>query len=426
VSAPRPTELAQLAGAGLEVTESPPGSGLPDGLALARPRSEEEVSVLMRLATQHGWAVTVRGQGTKSAWGPDVERCDLVLDTTGLNQLVEHEPGDLICVAGAGMRLSELQELTSRAHGYRQRLMLDPPGSDAATLGGLVATRAAGPLRTRYGTMRDLLLGARFVLADGTIAKTGGKVVKNVAGYDLDKLLVGSLGTLAVVVEVALRLHPQAEARESVLLEGVDSATAAKFLIALRAAPAVPSVAEALWPEGAVLVQIDGTRDGAIRQAELVAELDPRARVLDLAEASYWEEVLRNRPWDRPGVVLGVSVPLSATRAVLDLVADTAIQEHAVALSLRGTIGCGELRVAASSDKVEGVRREVERLGGQVEVHRAEPELRGLGSRPRDPLAGELMAAVKQALDPGHILAPGRLEGLYQTAASPIAGAAGG
>ena len=382
------------------------------------------MSAVMRLATERDWAVTVRGQGTKGGWGPAVERCDLVLATTALDHLVEHEPGDLICVAGAGMRLSELRDHISQAPGYRQRLMLDPPSVDAATLGGLVATRAAGPLRTRYGTMRDLLLGARFVLADGTVAKTGGKVVKNVAGYDLDKLLVGSLGTLAVVVEVALRLHPQAEARQSVLLEGADSVAASGFLAALRRAPAVPSVAEALWPEGAVLVQIDSTAEGAMRQAELVASLDPRARVLGAVEASHWEEVLRTRPWDQPGAVLGVSIPLRATQALLDLATEQVRGGRPGALSLRGTIGSGEMRVEAEADQLEAVRRRVEGLGGHVEVHRADSELRHLGSRPSDEVAGELMGAVKQALDPGRVLAPGRIERLYELSRGSLAGAA--
>jgi glycolate oxidase FAD binding subunit len=407
------------------VSELPPGLDLPAGLPVAYPRTEAEVSCLMRVATRHGWAVTVRGGGTKSGWGPAVERCDLVLATTELNHLVEHEPGDLICVAGAGMRLGELGSLIAQAPGYRQRLMLDPPSGDGATLGGLVATRASGPLRTRYGTMRDLLLGARFVLADGTVAKTGGKVVKNVAGYDLDKLLVGSLGTLAVVVEVALRLHPQAEARQSVLLEGADPLAASGFLTALRRAPAVPSVAEALWPDGAVLVQIDSTREGALRQAELVASLDPRARVLDLAEASYWEEVLSARPWDQPGTVLGVSIPLRATRGLLEMVAARA-RERPIALSLHGTIGSGELRVGRERDELELVRSLVESLGGHVEVHRAELELRQLGSRPLDPVAGELMGAMKRALDPARILAPGRLEELIGLSPGAVAGGADG
>lgn len=417
---PRASELAQLVGGGLEVVEAAPGSGLPPGLPIAQPKSEEQVSELLRLASQRRWRVDLRGGGTQPQWGPLGEPGDLVLATTALNQLVEHEPGDLICVAQAGMRLSDLQERISRAPGYRQRLMLDPPGGNGATLGGLVATRASGPLRTRYGHMRDLLLGARFVLADGTIAKTGGKVVKNVAGYDLDKLLVGSLGTLAVVVQVALRLHPQAEARASVLLEDVDAGTAAQFLVSLRTAPVVPSIVEVIWPDGVVLVQIDSTAEGAARQAEVAAGLNPRARILDLAEASYWEELLRSRPWERPGAVLGVSVPLTATRALLEFVEDQGALGEAVALSLRGTIGAGELRISSQVATLELVRETLEGWGGHTEIHRAPDELRGLGSSPRDPVAQDLIRRVKRALDPDDILEPGRISRTEPTSVAVV------
>ncbi len=407
MSGPSPAELMALLGAGIEVTDGPSDAG--PGMPVVRPRSAEEVSTAMRTATSRGWAVTIRGGGTKSGWGPAADRSDIILDTTELKQMVEHEPGDLVCVAGAGMRLGELRALTAQTPGYRQRLMLDPPRSELSTLGGLVATRASGPLRARYGTMRDLLLGARFVLADGTVAHTGGKVVKNVAGYDLDKLLVGSLGTLAVVVEVALRLHPQADSRGSVLLEHTDPARGAAFLAHLRRAPAVPSVAEAVWPEGVVLVQFDSTGEGAQRQAELVAKLDPAARVLDLAEASYWEKLLEDRPWNQPGTVLGISIPLRATQPLLELVDGLARRGQPVALSLRGTVGSGEIRVDETSAAIQEMRQAVERLDGHLEIHRAEGERR-LGSLPRDPVARELMGTVKRALDPTGTLAPGRLE----------------
>ncbi|EBP5695887.1 FAD-binding oxidoreductase, partial [Salmonella enterica] len=147
--------------------------------------------------------VVVRGAGTKLGWGRDPERLDVVLDTTALDTLVEHAAGDLIAVVGAGRRLADLQDDLS---GADQRLGVDP--SRAGTVGGAVATAATGPMRLAHGAVRDLVIGMTMVRADGVVAHSGGKVVKNVAGYDLGKLLTGSFGTLGVITEVAFRLHP--------------------------------------------------------------------------------------------------------------------------------------------------------------------------------------------------------------------------
>src|ERR687895_2064445 len=149
-----------------------------------------------------GGTVRVRGAGTKLAWvrgEPDVE-----LSTAGLDEIVEHNEGDLTAVLQAGVPLARAQQRFAEAG---QMLALDPPDG-GATIGGVVATNDSGPLRTRYGGIRDLVVGMRVALADGTVAKSGGKVIKNVAGYDLAKLFTGSYGTLGAILEVSVRLHP--------------------------------------------------------------------------------------------------------------------------------------------------------------------------------------------------------------------------
>ena len=402
---PTATHLSELLGPGFAISAKGEG-GAP---SMVSPVDAEQVSEVMRLAGSRGWKVEVRGSGTKLDWGPPVSRCDLVLDTSRLNRLVEHEPGDLVCVVGAGMRLEDLQQIVGGARGYRQRLMLDPPQGGSSTVGGLIATRAAGPLRNRYGTMRDLLLGAKFVLADGTIARTGGKVVKNVAGYDLDKLLVGSLGTLAVVVEAALRLHPLGEVRRALLLEDAAAERASEFLRRLRRSTVVPRIAEVLWPERTIFVQFESSAEGAQHQAELAATLDPGARILSPLAEGAWEAKLASRPWEGPGAVLGVTVPLGATRDLLLLVERLVARGVDCQLSLRGAIGVGELRVPARPDHILELREEVEAWDGFVEIHRAPSQLRNLGSVARDPVVRGLAAAVKAALDPQATLAPGRL-----------------
>jgi len=409
VGQPTRDELVDMAG---EVATRPgvPGdavSGMVPALVVT-PGSAQDVSAVLRASSQRGWTVVVRGGATKLSWGAPPRRCDIILETSRLDQLVEHEPGDLICVAGAGMTLGSLQSVVAGATGYHQRLMLDPPQGNQATLGGLVATRAAGPIRARYGTMRDLLLGAQFVLSDGTIARTGGKVVKNVAGYDIDKLLVGSLGTLAVLVEVAVRLHPVADSSRTVLLESLSPGQASSFCAALRRAAAVPSLVEMLWPERAVLVRIDSSPEGADRQAERVVALHPRARVLDEPEARGWEQRIEGRPWGGSGPVVGISVPLSAISALLELAEREAASGALLELSVRGTIGVGEARLVADPQVFTRTREGIEKLGGQLEMHRSGADMGRLGSAQQDPVARRLMKAVKTTLDPGGVLAPGR------------------
>ncbi len=403
MKAPSAPELTELLG---------PGAVLPSTDALpvrVHPSSVEQVSALLALANSRGWVVLPQGGGTKAGWGGGTGICDLVLEMTGLNQLVEHEPGDLICVAGAGMRLGRLQEIVSRAPGYQQRLMLDAPQGSRATLGGLVATRASGPLRTRYGTMRDLLLGAQFVLADGTIARTGGTVVKNVAGYDLDKLLVGSNGSLAVLVEVALRLHPVPSGRASVVLAHATPQRAASFLAALRRVPAVPSIAEVLWPERTVLVQLESSPEGAERQAELVAAIDPEARQLDDAEWEHWHRTLSSRPWEGDGVVAGLALPLSRIPNLLFLAEQMDQKGVDFSLSLRGTVGVGEIRLPSVEGTVRGFREALESMDGELEIHRGSGVVGQMGSTLSDPISRTLSAAVKRALDPRGTLAPWRV-----------------
>src|SRR5262245_60493160 len=150
-------------------------------------------------------AVRPRGGGTKLGWSPKTDAVDF--DTRRLNRILEHNEGDFTAILEAGVSLVEAQAKFAAAG---QMLAIDPPlgAGDAATIGGVMATNDAGPLRHRYGTMRDLVVGVTVVLSDGTIAQSGGKVIKNVAGYDLAKLFTGSYGTLGLIVQVAVRLHP--------------------------------------------------------------------------------------------------------------------------------------------------------------------------------------------------------------------------
>ncbi len=186
------------------------------------------------------------------------------LTTERLDRILEHEAGDLTCTVEAGIRLSTLQAALGEAG---QRLALDPPGDP--TIGACLAANLSGPLRHRFGAPRDLVLGVTLVLADGTIANAGGKVVKNVAGYDLGKLVCGSRGTLALIARVSLRLHPIPVASGSVVVETDDPAV---IVAALMRSPLQPSAIDVLHP-GRVAVLFEGGRAGVDDQVRRAVSL---------------------------------------------------------------------------------------------------------------------------------------------------------
>ncbi|MCY7343594.1 MAG: FAD-binding oxidoreductase, partial [Pseudonocardia sp.] len=196
---------------------------------VARPATVAETAAVLG---DSAGTVLVRGGGTKLDWAGRVPDPDLVLDTTGLTGVLTHNPGDMTASVRAGSTLTALQEHLAASG---QWLALDPPDA-GATLGGLLAAGDSGPSRLRYGGLRDHVIGVTLVLADGTVARSGGHVIKNVAGYDLAKLMYGSLGSLAVVAEVVLRLHPRPAA--SLTITGpADAAHATAAVLALAASP---------------------------------------------------------------------------------------------------------------------------------------------------------------------------------------------
>lgn len=181
------------------------------------PRSQEQLAAVIAIAHSHNWRVLPCGSGSKLSWGGLAKGVDVVVSTERINQLIEHAVGDLTVTVEAGMKFSDLQALLAKS---RQFLALDPTAPELATIGGIVATGDTGSLRQRYGSVRDQLLGITFVRADGQVAKAGGRVVKNVAGYDLMKLLTGSYGTLGFISQLTFRLYPLPEASGTVVLTG--------------------------------------------------------------------------------------------------------------------------------------------------------------------------------------------------------------
>jgi glycolate oxidase FAD binding subunit len=283
--------------------------------AVAFPATRDEVAALLVLAGENGLPVTPWGGGTRMSVGMTPARPGLVLSLRRLDRLLEHEPGDLTATAEAGLTFGAFQEALGRRG---QWLSLDPPNAGQATLGGILASNASGPRRHLYGTMRDLLIGLTMVLADGSIVRGGGKVVKNVAGYDLPKLAIGSFGTLGVLVEATFKLRPRPDTDRLALarFERVkDAGAAARALIASDLIPSAldlvdPDALRALDPGGregaALLIGLDGLREQVEWQcAELPRILGTGARVdtrvLDGAE--------RDALWQAAGALSRTAFP---------------------------------------------------------------------------------------------------------------------
>src|SRR6185436_4129927 len=194
---------------------------------LIRPSSAAEVAAALQRASEARQSIVIRGAGTKGDWGRTAGRIDAVLDMRRMNRILAHEHGDMTATIEAGASLREVNEALA-VHG--QMLPLDPPFADRATIGGLLATNDSGPLRHRYGTPRDLVIGIQLATTDGILSKAGGQVVKNVAGYDLGKLVTGSFGSLAAIVSATFKLSPLPAASKTLWLDVPDAAALARVV----------------------------------------------------------------------------------------------------------------------------------------------------------------------------------------------------
>ncbi len=357
-------------------------------------------------------SLRIRGAGTKDYLG-EVLPTDAVLDTTALAGMVAHVPGDLTVTVAAGTRFTELRSALARAG---QFLPLDPPHADAATIGGIVAANSTGFWRARYGGVRDLLIGTTTVLGDGTIARSGGRVVKNVAGYDLNKLFVGSFGTLGVVVECTFKVLPRppvsagAHARFARSADAFATADAVNRTSARPAALAISGGPDGAWE---LLLQADGdaapverTLDLLSRSARTCGTSAQRHQGVPAALATLNEVSARG-----DGTVLRAALPIAAqpafaaTAARLEgfaqLVADAA--SGIVRVVLRGDD-------AVVLDGADALLAAARVCGGSARVERR-PE--SLGARLRawgdaEPAGQFLMRRLKEAFDPEGILEPGR------------------
>lgn len=394
-----------------EPGESDDVDGVTPGL-LARPADTAQVSDLMRAASAHGLTVVPRGRGTKLSWGLPPEGVDVLLDLSRLDQVLDHQPGDLIAAAQAGARLADVQAVVGEAG---QRLALDDtvPG---ASIGGALAANTSGARRVATGSARDLLIGITVVRADGVVAKAGGRVVKNVAGYDLGKLLIGSAGTLAVITDANFRLHPVPVTHRWVTAPAADPAQAQDLVQSVLHAQAVPAAIEVDWADGHgfVSVLLEGREEGVAGRTATVRTLlgDSAVETVDAPAdgATY--------PWDlaatgdKRTTALKLTFALSGLRAVLSAATEAGV-------AVRGSAGAGVAYGAIPPGTAgETVRTAVDRLrractahGGSLVVVDAPAAVKASVDVWGPIPALDLMQRVKDQFDPDHRLSPGRFVG---------------
>lgn len=349
---------------------------------VVEPADERQTASVLKCANQAGLAVIPCGGGTKLDWGNPPRAADVVLSLSRLNQIIEHAWADLTVTVEAGCTVAQLQR-TLAQHG--QRLAVDPLWPERATVGGILATNDSGALRLGYGSLRDLIIGVTLALADGTIASSGGKVVKNVAGYDLPKLATGSLGTLGVITRAVFRLHPLPRNTRTltIVVEGAEAMQRA--VLAILGTQLAPAAVQAR--NGNVDILLEGTLDGIDAQESAIKEFG----AVREGSPEVWKA--REELWGGGTIVKFTTLPSRIAAASASF----------SRFVIQGTgIGFGTFE-----GDLQALRTTMEQDGGSL-VILGRTHLDAWGS-PGDALP--LMRAVKQQLDTKGTLSPGRFVG---------------
>jgi glycolate oxidase FAD binding subunit len=419
------------------------------------PANEVELATALRYADSAGLSVIPRGSGSKLGWGNPPTRADLVLSTARLNRVIEHAWADLTVSVEAGCTIGTLQD-TLAQHG--QRIAIDPLWPEHATVGGLLSTNDSGTLRIRYGGLRDLIIGATIALPDGTLASSGGKVVKNVAGYDLPKLVTGALGTLGVITRAVFRLHPLPHQVRSFTFVARDAADANRLMLAIQDSKLAHTGLQVRFNSGAqpeVDIRFDGTEEGLAAQTETLRKLAaPATETHSNHDVWHARQHLfgtarpsRSEPWNaasllspvalakedaRPTVSTPVDAPpthdsqpaaiakfsvlpasiANACQQVRDLAEPLNVHWSAVAQGTgMGWIRLGPAKANAIQQVLQKLRSQLEPAGGSLVVQYRSPEIPEIEAwgNPGDALA--LMLSVKQQFDVRKTLNPGRFVG---------------
>ncbi|WP_420840351.1 FAD-binding oxidoreductase [Argonema galeatum] len=386
------------------------------------PNTQEELAQVIACAYQQRWRVLPCGSGSKLSWGGVAKGVDVVISTSRLNRVIEHAVGDLTITVEAGAKLSDIQAILAKAG---QFIALDPSYPETATIGGIVATADAGSLRQRYGGVRDMLLGISFVRADGQIAKAGGRVVKNVAGYDLMKLFAGSFGTLGIISQATFRVYPLPEASQTVVLIGTGDAIAqaTKTLLASALTPTAVDLRSTqvvtnlgLGKGMGLITRFQSMTESVKQQSTRLLEV---GQTLGLQCSSYtgndeaelWQK-LAEQMWasgQEPEIICKIGMLPTAAVATLTLL-DNISQQQGIGLIHAGS-GLGLLRFNPENalDCVTKMRSHCQSHSGFLTVLEApisfkqQLDVWGYSGNALD-----LMRQIKQQFDPENILSPHR------------------
>jgi glycolate oxidase FAD binding subunit len=378
------------------------------------PANDAELSRVLEYARRENLQVAPRGDGTKLDWGTAPASIDLMISTAKFGRILEYAPDDMTVTVEAGVSIARLQaELAP--HG--QRLALDCLWPQRATVGGVVATNDGGALRLRYGGVRDLIIGITVVLADGTIATSGGKVVKNVAGYDLPKLMTGALGTLGFITRAIFRLHPLPLCSQTLSFSFRNSESANDFMLCITDSIAVPTGLQMRVEASGKIevdVRIDGIAAGVAAQSEIVGKLAGGVKPAEIA-GDPWQarEQICN-----PGGAVSV-LKLSVLPAQLGATAEFVREALASAewSLLMHSTGLAWLRCDASdcsqiADFITALREYVAPAGGTAVLLKAPAALRQkVDVWGETKTALRLMKRIKEQFDPSGILNRGRFVG---------------
>ncbi|MBD1805141.1 FAD-binding oxidoreductase [Microcoleus sp. FACHB-SPT15] len=390
------------------------------------PSITQELAHVMSHAHHNGWSVLPCGCGSKLGWGGVSKDIDLVVSTERLNRIIEHAVNDLTVTVEAGVKFSDLQNVLTETN---QFLPLEPAYPQDATIGGIVATADAGSLRHRYGGIRDMLLGLSFIRSDGQIAKAGGRVVKNVAGYDLMKLFTGSYGTLGIITEVTMRVYPIPEAGGTVVLTGEAKAiaSATKTLLASALTPTAVDllstqlVSQLSFGQGIGLIaRFQSVSESVKEQSSRLLEVGQQLGLsgtfyTEADEAKLWQQ-LPEQIWEStqpPAITCKIGVSPTAAVATLTKL-DTLTSSSGLGLIHAGS-GLGLLRLdptVTTPQTILELRRYCQEQSGFLSVLEAPISLKQqLDIWGYNGNALEIMRRIKQQFDPKNLLSPSRFVG---------------
>ena len=384
------------------------------------PKTTEEAREVIEATAAETLSLGFIGGGTDVQLGAPMRQLDALLQTGGLSRVVEYAPADMIVTVEAGTTLAQLSETLQQ---HSQRLPLDPPALDRATVGGVIAANSFGPRRARFGSVRDLLIGISIVRADGTLARGGGKVVKNVAGFDIPKLMCGSLGTLGLIVTATFRLHPLPEMEKTVLVPSRTAAQVRALVARLKAGQLEPTSIVALSAAAArfdVAVRFEGFGAGVTQQASRFAELQRRegepCEQLDDGNARAWWKK-HDDARTKGAVRAKIAALPNALESILPKL--EAVRDHLVdpILVWYASLGLGFIcgasgDLAAAARALADARSALEKANGSLTLQAAPQAIREwIGEWGTPPPAFSVMHRLKERFDPQQRLSLGRFVG---------------